>query len=177
MPMAISRCLLGEAVRYDGASRHDAQLVEALAPYCQWLPVCPEVEIGLPVPRPPMRLVRGEAGSLRLVEVDDPTREHTAPSIAHATHWANHHPAACGFIGKGRSPSCGWGSVALHRPGDGGVDGMGSGLFITIWKTLHPQLPVIDAESLHQPGAVERFLKQARAYRQRLRDDNEPSTL
>src|SRR5687768_6124892 len=65
--LGISACLLGEAVRYDGGHKHDRFLTDGLGPYVEWVPVCPEVEIGLPIPRDTLRLV-GSPESPRLVQ-------------------------------------------------------------------------------------------------------------
>jgi len=66
--LGISACLLGEKVRYDGRHKRDPYLAETLGRYVEWIPVCPEVEMGLPVPREPMRLV-GDPAAPRLVTV------------------------------------------------------------------------------------------------------------
>jgi len=65
--VGISACLLGERVRYDGGHKRDAFLADVLGQHVEWVAVCPEVEVGLGVPRPPMRLVRGRGATIRLV--------------------------------------------------------------------------------------------------------------
>jgi len=64
--LGVSACLLGQSVRYDGGHKRDLFLTETLAPFVEWVPVCPEVELGLGVPRDTLRLV-GEAAAPRLV--------------------------------------------------------------------------------------------------------------
>src|SRR5437867_10025338 len=64
--VGISQCLLGDNVRYDGGHKRDSVLIEALGRYVEWVPVCPEVEIGLGTPREPMRLV-GDLHAPRLI--------------------------------------------------------------------------------------------------------------
>src|SRR4029450_6977530 len=54
--LGVSSCLLGEEVRYDGGHKRDAFLTDVLGPFVEWVPVCPEVELGLGVPREPIRL-------------------------------------------------------------------------------------------------------------------------
>ena len=54
--IGISTCLLGEEVRYDGGHKHDRFITDTLGQYFEWVPCCPEVEIGLGVPRPTIRL-------------------------------------------------------------------------------------------------------------------------
>src|SRR5437867_8845523 len=67
--IGISSCLLGDEVRFDGGHKRDAPLLEALGPYVEWVRVCPEVELGLGVPREPVRLVAGPRGT-RMVGVE-----------------------------------------------------------------------------------------------------------
>ncbi|HQI57074.1 MAG TPA: DUF523 domain-containing protein, partial [Syntrophorhabdaceae bacterium] len=66
--IGISRCLLGDKVRYDGGHKHDRYITDILGRYFEWIPVCPEVEYGLPVPREAMRLV-GNPDSPRLLTI------------------------------------------------------------------------------------------------------------
>ena len=60
--LGISTCLLGEEVRYDGGHKHDRYLTDTLGQWVEWVPLCPEVEIGLGTPRPAMRLVAAGVG-------------------------------------------------------------------------------------------------------------------
>ncbi|HET9963342.1 MAG TPA: DUF523 domain-containing protein, partial [Nitrospiraceae bacterium] len=66
--LGISRCLLGDEVRFDGGHKRDSFLTDLLARYVEWIPVCPEVEAGLGTPREAMRLV-GDAGHPRLITI------------------------------------------------------------------------------------------------------------
>ena len=75
----VSACLLGRQVRYDGGHKRDPFLTDTLGPFVEWIPVCPEVEIGLGVPRDTIRLV-GEAAAPRLV-VDKTARTSPRASI------------------------------------------------------------------------------------------------
>ncbi|MCB9549085.1 MAG: DUF523 domain-containing protein [Myxococcales bacterium] len=111
----VSRCLLGDAVRYDGRSKPAARVAGLLALAAaldafEVLPVCPEVEAGLGTPRPPIDLVRGPAG-LRVVDraadrdVTDALDRVAAARLAAPVH---------GFVGKARSPSCGQGDAACY---------------------------------------------------------------
>src|SRR6185436_2427450 len=71
--LGVSTCLLGENVRYDGGHKRDAFLVEELGRYVTWVSVCPEVELGMGVPRPSVRLVEvegDEPGELRMLSPD-----------------------------------------------------------------------------------------------------------
>src|SRR5437899_12581409 len=66
--VGISQCLLGDNVRYDGGHKRDSVLIETLGRHVEWIPVCPEVEVGLGTPREPMRLV-GDRQAPRLVTI------------------------------------------------------------------------------------------------------------
>ena len=69
--IGISACLLGQEVRFDGGHKKDAFLTDVLAPHVEWVPVCPEVEVGMGTPRETLRLVR-ENGRLRMVTTPTP---------------------------------------------------------------------------------------------------------
>ena len=125
--LGISACLLGERVRYDGGHKRDAFLVDALANHVEWVPVCPEVELGLGVPRDAIRLVgearpRGSSGSA-------PAR--TSPTGCDLRHRARPRLAALdldGYVLKRASPSCGLWRVRVYRDG-GAPSADGRGLF------------------------------------------------
>src|SRR5213594_299566 len=123
LPMAplrlgISACLLGHEVRYDGGHKRDPFLAATLARFVEWVPVCPEVELGLGVPREPIRLT-GQAGAPRLVG-ESSGRDFTRAMLA----FAGARVAGLeirrlsGFVLKKGSPSCGMERVPVH-PADG----------------------------------------------------------
>ena len=66
--VGVSTCLLGQQVRWDAGHKRDRFLTDVLAPYFEWVPVCPEVEVGMGIPRKPVRLARGEDGEPRMLE-------------------------------------------------------------------------------------------------------------
>src|SRR5690606_4696456 len=105
--IGISSCLLGHAVRWDGGHKRDAFLVERLGRFVEWVPVCPELELGMGVPREPIRLVARGAG-IRLVSVSGGV-DWTARMRAFAQRRvrALARLGLCGYVLKARSPSCG----------------------------------------------------------------------
>ncbi len=126
--LGISSCLLGEHVRYDGSHKLDHYLVDTLGKYVQWVPVCPEVESGLPVPREAMRLV-GDPDSPRLLTGRSKI-DHTDQMLR----WAEkklkelEKEKLCGFIFKSRSPSSGIRNVKVYT--SSGMPGRtGKGIF------------------------------------------------
>lgn len=161
--IGISACLLGQAVRYDGGHKLAAPLVRALSRVATLLPVCPEVEVGMPVPRPPIQLVRRGRG-VRLV---DPASgaDHTAAM----TRWAAARArelerlGLSGFVLKEDSPSCGLERVKVHAAGEPPAR-EGTGLFARALLARLPLLPVEEEGRLEDPAARRRFLARVRAY-------------
>jgi uncharacterized protein YbbK (DUF523 family) len=159
--VGISACLLGQPVRWDGGDKRDPSLVEALSPVVEWVVVCPEVEAGFGVPRPPMRL-EGAPDAPRMVVLAT-GEEKTAAMDA----WSRARLAALaalgldGFVVKARSPSCGVRDVPVFARGDG-ASAPGSGLFARALVARFPGLPVADEDELRDPAARERFLARVR---------------
>lgn len=157
--IGISSCLLGNKVRYDGRHKYDAWLVETLGKYVTYVPVCPEVECGLSVPRDPMRLV-GEVESPRLLIIKDRT-DHTPRMLEFRVRKLSELADAelCGFIFKSKSPSCGTGRVIVHpdKNGSGGKEGMG--IFAREFIKAFPLLPVEEESRLQDPALLENFIE------------------
>lgn len=154
--IGISACLLGDEVRYDGGHKRDAFLTEVLAPHVEWVPVCPEVEIGLGTPRPPIRL-EARAGEIRLV-MPETGEDLTERMRAYAERRVGElkEEALCGYVLKARSPSCGLGSVEV-RDGSGGRR-RGNGAFARVLGAGHPLLPIAEETDLAEPRRRERFV-------------------
>jgi uncharacterized protein YbbK (DUF523 family) len=158
--VGISRCLLGDEVRYDGRHKHEASLVDDLSARVELIPVCPEVEVGMGVPREPIQLVANTGdGHLRVVGV-----ETGADWTDRMEAWAAERIAALralqlsGFVLKARSPSCGPRDVPVR-------DGPASaGTFARALMTALPALPVEDEERLRDPPARAAFLERVAAY-------------
>jgi len=155
--LGVSACLLGERVRYDGGHKRDHFLTEVLDPHVEWVPVCPEVEIGLGVPRPALRLV-GRPESPRLVREDgaDLTgrmRRHAADRVRQLADLG-----LDGYVLKRASPSCGLLGVRVH--GDGGrPDAGGRGIFAAALVRRLPALPVEEEGRLGDAGIRESFIE------------------
>ena len=155
--VGISKCLLGESVRYDGGHKRDALLVDRLGPTVTWVDVCPEVEIGMPVPRPPIHL-RKHGDDVHVVEVKS-GRDHTKAMLALADRRLDGFRAGGlhGFVFKARSPSCGIGDAPLTNE-QGYESGMRSGIFADRVRRAWPELPVISEAMLMVPDQLERFV-------------------
>ncbi len=142
-PVLVSACLLGEKVRYDGGDKRDAFLSGALGRFVEYVPVCPEVGCGLPVPREPMRLA-GERGAPRLVTVatgSDHTRRMARFTAARLRELDG--VRLCGYVCKKGSPSC----------------GLGAGLFATAFAKRFPFVGAEDEDRLRDPVRREMFVE------------------
>ena len=141
--LGISACLLGEPVRYDGGHTRDRLLSDQLGRWVEWVPVCPELEAGLGVPRPPMQLV-GQGQSIRLLERES-GRDHTRTLQRFSTRRVRELLALelAGYVFKRDSPSCGIRRVpvfgARARPRRAG-----RGIFAAALCDALPDLPVED---------------------------------
>jgi uncharacterized protein YbbK (DUF523 family) len=162
--IGISSCLLGRQVRYDGGHKFDPYIADTLGPYFEWIPICPEVECGLPVPREPMHLV-GDPLSPRLVTVDthiDFTEDMIQWTIGKFKDLERE--GLCGFIFKSKSPSSAIGGVRVHTP-PGTSGRKGSGIFGSAFMKRFPLIPVIDSDKLHDRRARENFMRKVITYK------------
>ncbi|MEE9612249.1 MAG: DUF523 and DUF1722 domain-containing protein [Desulfatiglandales bacterium] len=156
--LGISTCLLGENVRYDGGHKLDHFLTETLGQYVEYVPVCPEVECGLPTPRESMHLV-GDLESPRLVT----TRTHK-DQTERMVKWARKRikelakEDLCGFIFKSNSPSSGMERVRVYSE-KGMPAKKGRGIFARIFTEHFPLIPVEDEGRLHDPKLRENFIE------------------
>lgn len=162
--IGISACLLGREVRYDGGHKRDAFLVETFGPYVEWVPVCPEVEIGLSIPRPTLRLERHGADT-RLVmpktgaDYTDAMRDFAAKRVAQLAP-----DELCGYVLKKDSPSCGMERVKVY--GAHTIPSKsGRGVFADALMQRYPNLPVEEEGRLNDPHLRENFVERVFAYR------------
>jgi len=160
----VSACLLGEALRYDGGSKPHEPLLRS--DRVRWVKVCPEVELGMPVPREPIRMERGPSG-LRLVGVES-RRDHTEAmsSWAEARLDALADEGICGFVLKARSPSCAHHDAAVFDAAGGLAPiSSGPGMFAAALRRRFPDIPLADEEALWTAEALEELLDAAEAGR------------
>jgi uncharacterized protein YbgA (DUF1722 family)/uncharacterized protein YbbK (DUF523 family) len=162
--IGISACLLGEKVRYDGGHKRDAFVNDTLGAFVAFVPVCPEVEVGMGTPREPIRLERRGA-ALRLVAPGSGT-DHTDAMRRWAARRLEDLAALdlSGYILKKDSPSCGMERVRVYD--EGGVPAKaGRGLFAAALIERLPDLPVEEEGRLHDPVLRECFVERVFAYR------------
>jgi uncharacterized protein YbgA (DUF1722 family)/uncharacterized protein YbbK (DUF523 family) len=161
--IGVSSCLLGNAVRYDGGHKRDAFLTDTFGGYVEWVPVCPELELGLGVPRPSMRLER-RGDEVRLI-VPRTGADHTVAMRRYAATRvaALAEVALCGYILKKDSPSCGMERVKVHE-GTAVPTRRGRGMFAEILVQRYPHLPVEEEGRLCDPRLRENFVERVFAY-------------
>jgi uncharacterized protein YbbK (DUF523 family)/uncharacterized protein YbgA (DUF1722 family) len=162
--IGISSCLLGEEVRYDGGHQKDTYLTGVLGRHVEWVPVCPELEAGMGVPREPVRLA-GDAAAPRMLGVSSGA-DHTDRMNAFARRrvQALAGQELSGYVLKRGSPSCGMARVKLHVE-DGTFARSGTGLFARALRQAFPLLPVEEEERLGDARRRENFLTRVFAYR------------
>lgn len=158
----VSRCLLGDPVRYDGADRRSDELIATLAGRFRLIPVCPEVGAGLGVPRPPVRL-QYVGGELRACGVADPGLDVTGALVRYAREMVAGLPEIAGCVLKARSPSCAAHDCPIHDPSGMEID-RGPGLFVRELQRVRPELPLIDEGGIADPSPCAAFLAALRGH-------------
>lgn len=156
--IGVSSCLVGNEVRYDGGHKRDRYISDVLGAHMELVPVCPEVEAGLGIPRETIRLEgRPEAPRLMTTRTRvDHTRRMLAWTRGRVRALAKE--ALCGFIFKARSPSCGMMRVKVHNGKSRSV-AKGAGLFAQAVMDHFPLLPVVEDEGLYEPSKRENFIE------------------
>lgn len=156
IPIGISSCLLGEEVRFDGGHKRDSYITGTLKRYFEFQPFCPEVAIGLGIPRPPVHLVK-VANEVRCVGIKEPSIDVTEQLRNYGERLKDLHSQLCGYILKKDSPSCGMervkifsGSMPLRK---------GTGVYAEVLMRNNPLLPVEEEGRLGDPGLRENFIQ------------------
>lgn len=162
--IAISSCILGQKVRYDAEIKQYPALVSFINQHFELLPICPEVEIGLSVPRPAVQLVADQGqGQPQMVGRDNPDIDVTAQM----QQFCEQRPASlhyiCGYIFKSRSPSCGISDVPLFNKNNHIIH-YGSGLFTQAICRHFPDLPIVNETELDSEQQRQQYLQQVLNY-------------
>ncbi len=162
--LGISRCLLGDEVRFDGGHKRDSFLTDVFGRYVEWVPVCPEVEAGLGTPREAMRLV-GDPQNPRLVTIKSGT-DHTRALETLTTNRIAQlmELDLSGYVFKKGSPSCGIERVRLYNE-QGIHNRNGVGLFARAFIEQFPLIPVEEEGRLCEPTLRENFIERVFCYR------------
>lgn len=162
--LGISRCLLGDEVRFDGGHKRDRFLTDVLGKYVEWVPVCPEVEAGLGTPREAMRLM-GDPRRPRLITIKS-GRDHTQAleSMAAERLDALRGLDLSGYVFKKDSPSCGIERVRIYKE-HGMPSRQGVGIFAAAFMRQFPLIPVEEEGRLCDPALRENFIERVFCYR------------
>jgi uncharacterized protein YbbK (DUF523 family) len=159
--IGVSSCLLGEKVRYDGGHKFDRFITDIFGRFFRYVPVCPEVSCGLPIPREAMRL-EGDPAEPRLVtsrtriDLTDRMLDYCRGKVTELEQ-----EELCGFIFKSRSPSCALFPVEVSSTGG---NGRSRGLFAAAVTEHFPLLPVEEEGRLDDPEIREDFMERVFAY-------------
>lgn len=161
--IGVSSCVIGEEVRWNGGHSRQRYLTDMLGPFVEYVPVCPEVEVGMGVPRPTVRLVR-EDDDLRMIDPKndvDWTSSMRRLSRTRSSELADE--GLHGFVLKKDSPTCGVFRVRIYT--DSGVERNGQGLFSTALIQRMPHLPIEEEGRLNDARIRENFVERIFAYR------------
>ncbi len=166
--VGVSSCLLGQTVRFDGGHKHDRRVTDELGDYFAWVPVCPEIELGLGAPREALRLVQADDG-LRM-QTSKTGRDLTERMVGYADQRVEGLRSwnLRGYILKKDSPTCGMERVKVYNkhniPERSGV-----GLYVQSLLAAYPNLPVEEEGRLNDPPLRENFVTRVFAYDRWLR--------
>jgi uncharacterized protein YbgA (DUF1722 family)/uncharacterized protein YbbK (DUF523 family) len=160
--LGVSACLLGQPVRYDGGHKRDGFVADLLGAHFDLQPLCPEVAVGLGVPRRPIRLVQTAAG-LRVRGVHEPALDVTDALDGEAARVSRDLPDLCGYVLKKDSPSCGMARVKTYNEA-GLPTGRASGAYAAGLMARQPLLPVEEEDRLGDPALRENFIERVFAY-------------
>lgn len=162
--IGVSACLLGQEVRFDGGHKRNAWLTDLFGRYVEWVPVCPEVEVGMPTPREPIRL-EVRSAEMQLIAPKSGT-DHTVAMTDYSERRVTELQAEdlCGYVLKKDSPSCGLWRVRVYT-GEGAPKRSGRGLFAQTLVDGFRNLPIEEEGRLSDPQLRENFIERVFAYR------------
>jgi uncharacterized protein YbbK (DUF523 family) len=179
--IGISSCLLGFNVRYDGGNKWHSIINDLLHKDFEWVPICPEVEGGLSIPRPPIQIELKqpistdrpinslhslELNDLEIVEVNNKETHHTQKLFSFALEKTASLNEISGFISKSKSPSCGIKTPYFYSKNKKSEiqQEEGPGFFIKILKNRFPNLPIIDEIEINNPQLRNNFIRNVLLY-------------
>ena len=161
--LGIGSCLAGNEVRYNGQAKAANAHVQALSDTFNVQPFCPEMGIGMGVPRPPIHVV-GQPGKLRVLDIATHQQDYTQDIAGYARKVLETAPDLCGYILVKGSPSCGYARVKRFNDKGNVVAHDARGIFATALAALDPLLPLEDDGRLNDPGLRESFVTRVCAY-------------
>lgn len=156
--IGISACVLGDKVRFDGGHKASAFCMQQLSAVVQYVPVCPEMAIGMPSPRPAIRLQLDETQQVQLVQSNNPAINHTEAMLAFTDKKLPQLAGLSGYIVCAKSPSCGMERVRLFDAKGQQMGKLGVGIFTHQLMQKYPWLPVEEDGRLFDPALKENFI-------------------
>jgi uncharacterized protein YbbK (DUF523 family) len=162
LKVGVSSCLLGEKVRWNGKDKRNDVLLDELNKIFEYVPVCPEVEVGMGVPRGAVHLI-GDKNKQKMQEVEsgkDWTQAMVEFSEAKVLQLIEQ--GICGFIFKSRSPSCGTKGIPVYNDKGEVLPDEVAGLFVQALIKHAPALPIIEENELRNKQAREKFISKVR---------------
>lgn len=158
--IGVSACVLGDKVRFDSGHKRNRFVCEELAEFVEFVPVCPEVGIGLPVPRPTIRLVDRDDLGIRLVDTKNIGIDHTDKMLQFSQKKLKHlnQQNLCGYVLCAKSPTCGMERVKIYRENGYSRDFNGVGLYAEQLMKHMPWLPIEEDGRLHDHLLRENFI-------------------
>lgn len=162
--IGVSSCLLGEKVRYNGDHKKNKYVCEVLGKHFEWIPICPEVEAGMGIPREPVKLfgtkedarINGEKTGTDWTRRMTKTAEKQIRKMQQLD--------VRGFVLKKNSPSCGTGGIPVYKK-NGEIADYGPGLFVQLLLNRLPDIPVVEENQLQNKKNRENFINGVFAYR------------
>ena len=156
--IGVSSCLMGNLVRYDGRLKGEPRLMELFGDKVEWLPICPEVELGLSTPREKIILLHDvENPSLQTLETQQDLTQQMQNWINAKISYLKKEPLK-GFIFKSKSPSCGIQNVEFFSSREAEPQRIGTGLFAKAFLQAFPHLPYLQESDLDDPVLVKSFI-------------------
>jgi uncharacterized protein YbgA (DUF1722 family)/uncharacterized protein YbbK (DUF523 family) len=161
--LGISACLMGDEVRFNGGHKESHLCTRELTEYFEFVTACPEVAIGMGIPREPIRLV-GDPQNPQAIGSVNSALNVTASLAAYGAQMAEELGDICGYIFMQKSPSCGLERVKVYRENGAPVDGGGRGIYAQAFCERHPNLPVEEDGRLNDAVLRENFITRVFAY-------------
>ena len=162
IPIAISSCLIGQNVRYDG--KHKLQTWLESVDGVEWIPICPELEAGMTVPREKIQ-IELHAGQKMLMAIES-RQDWSEKMDSVAAYWIEQLQIqnVCGYVFKSRSPSCGLEDVPVYGGIPGEVMERGQGRFAQRVHEAMPMMPRVEETQMESEGLRKEFFRQARMF-------------
>lgn len=163
MKLAVSSCLLGNNIRYNGGHKKDRFITDTLSQFCDFVPFCPE-DLAFGTPRDAMRLVEDKQKQIHVKTVNN-DKDITAPLLHECANEVSaiKNEPVCGIIFQAKSPSCGFGSAKTYLE-NGYSSGKTDGMMVKTCKEAFGNMPMEEEARLNDPWLRENFIMQVFAY-------------